>query len=241
MRSIFSLRFAAAVVAVFGLLFGLNIAFGSPVFEAGDVAGPLQLEPSPSETGPVRTSDEIQIRRIDFIERVFAPAKPGFEIVDHLAADDIELVIDGERSVFIRAGTPGADYCGRLDQPGANCAVAADLLGEAVVWFVLLPFYQPEEGEEATVRLPAIDELVGGYARLVNGWEVPYDPVLVRLCVSEDFESYREFREELGDDFVSIYTVRQFTGPRRISAVECHASVPYLERSIEDAKLTFHL
>ena len=47
-------------------------------------------------------------------------------------------MLDPSRKVTVVAGTPGEDDCGRLAEPGA-CAIVADLLGEGVVWFALVP------------------------------------------------------------------------------------------------------
>jgi hypothetical protein len=39
---------------------------------------------------------------------------------------------------------------------------------------------------------------------LANGWQLPYASILERQC-ARDFESFAEFREELGTEFTSIY------------------------------------
>ena len=99
--------------------------------------------------------------------------------------------------------------------------MVADLIGEAVVWFALVPM-----GDGRTVDLPAIDVLDDGLAHLVNGWAVPYAPILDRRCEQGDdveFASYREFREVLGDDFTSVYDL----DARRLEAVVCRERVPY--------------
>lgn len=251
MRSLFSIRFFAAIGAVLGLFAVLGMVFGSPVSMPTLNPETITGQGQESRNGPpeptVVRSDEIQVRRIDFVARVFAPREPGFTVSDHLADSDIELTIDGERSLFIKKGTPGDDYCHKIDVPGARCAVAADLLGEGVVWFALVP-YSAADDAIPTVDLPAIDELIDGYARLVNGWELPYDPVLTRICgdddnpdTQDDFASYREFRELMGDDFVSVFSLRQFEGPSRLSAVRCREQVPFQQESIDDAKYRYEL
>ena len=102
--------------------------------------------------------------------------------------------------------------------------MVADLLGEGVVWFALVP-----SGPNRTVDLPAIDTLDDGFATLVNGWQLPYAPVLVRRC-DEEFTSYREFRDVLGDDFTSVYDLDE----RRIVAVECRTKVAYAPEPVPD-------
>ena len=91
------------------------------------------------------------------------------------------------------------------------------LHGEGVVWFALVPM-----GPNRTVRLPAIDVLDDGLATLVNGWQLPFAPVLDRRC-EDEFVSYRELRDALGDDFTSVYAIEE----RRLVAVECRVRVPY--------------
>jgi hypothetical protein len=207
MRQIFSIRFFAAVGAVVGLFFLLTTIFATrEVIESdGDDARPMQF------------------RRIDFVEQVFSATNPGFRIdPDGLATSDTELIIDGQRRVRVIAGTPGESHCDVHGPPGV-CAVVADLLGEGVVWFALIP-----DGAGTTIEFPAIDTLDDGIATLVNGWQLPYAPVLDRRCRDEDgqdveFSSYREFRDVMGDDFTSIYD----TVERRLVAVTCRTRVPF--------------
>lgn len=200
MRQIFSVRFFAAVGAVVGLFFLLTTIFAArEVIESDDDAAPATSR-----------------RRVDLVEQVFASINPTFAVEDGVASVGTELVIDGSRSVFVVADTPGEIECDELGSLGA-CAVIADLLGEAVVWFALVPM-----GSGRTVDLPAIDTLDDGLATLVNGWQLPFAPALDRRC-DEDFASYAEFREVLGDEFVSVYDIDE----RRLVAVECRTRVPY--------------
>lgn len=207
MRQIFSIRFFAAIGAVVGLFFLLSTVFATQQVIEGDGADEAAL----------------QLRDVDFVEQVFSATNPRFRIGDDgLAADDTELIIDGQRRVRIVAGTPGESYCDVHAAPGV-CALVADLLGEGVVWFALVP-----DGTASTVELPAIDVLEDGRATLVNGWRLPYASVLDRRCRDErnedvEFSSYREFREVMGDDFISIYD----TVERRLVAVQCRTRVPY--------------
>ena len=207
MRQIFSIRFFAAVGAVVGLFFLLTTIFATREVIEGDDGG---------DAG-------VQLRRIDFVEQVFSATNPSFRIDDDgLVAADTEMIIDGQRRVRIVTGTPGESHCDVHGPPG-ECALVADLLGEGVVWFALIP-----DGTGTTIEFPAIDTLEDGVATLVNGWQLPFAPVLDRRCRDErnqdvDFSSYREFRDALGDDFTSIYD----TVERRLVAVECRTRVPY--------------
>ena len=208
MREIFSIRFFAAVGAVVGLFFLLSTVFAArEVIDGDDGAGGTGLQP----------------HRIDLVDQVFTSTNPAFRFdEDGLAANDTDLVMAGSRSLRIVAGTPGVDLCPNLGAVGA-CAVVADLLGEGVVWFALVPM-----GANRAVPMPAIDVLDDGYAFLVNGWEVPYAPILDRRCQDQsgnevEFASYREFRDQLGDDFTSLYSIES----RRIEVVVCRERVAY--------------
>jgi len=215
MRQIFSIRFFVAIGAVVGLFFVLTTVFAAgEAIEGGDADDAAAAVP----------------RSVDFVDQVFSSSNPDFHLDDDgLAANDTELVIDGTRSVHVVAGTPGEILCGDLDQI-AGCAVVADLLGEAVVWFALVPM-----GTNRTVPFPAIDILDDGSAQLVNGWRLDYAPILDRRCEDADgndveFASYREFRDALGDDFTSLYSLDS----RRLEAVVCRTRVDYAPEVDDD-------
>jgi hypothetical protein len=207
MRQIFSVRFFAAVGAVAGLLFLLSTVFAAKQVIDDDGDG---------DAGP-------PLHVIDFVDRVESSSNPSFGFdADGLADVDTVFVIDASRQVVVRAGTPGEDHCGRLAEPGA-CALVADLLGEGVVWLALVPI----GADPLSVPMPAVDTLDGGVATLVNGWQLPHAPAFDRRCGSgenaERFESYRQFKQLMGDDFITIYDLRD----RRLTAVVCRQRVPY--------------
>ncbi len=206
MRQIFSVRFFAAVGAVAGLLFLLSTVFAAKQVIEDDAAG----------AGP-------PLHSIDFVDRIESSsvAAVGFD-ADGNATGDAVFTIDASRQVVVRAGTPGEDDCRRLAEPGA-CAVVADLLGEGVVWFALVPM-----GDDPTsVPMPAVDTLDGGTATLVNGWQLPHAPAFDRRCGvgenAERFESYRQFKQLFGEEFTTIYDLTD----RRLIAVVCRQVVPY--------------
>jgi hypothetical protein len=203
MRQIFSVRFFAAVGAVVGLFFLLTTVFATR---------------QAIEGGGSDVADTLMLHRIDLVEQVASASNPFLRLgPDGTTVNDTVLTIDPTRVMRIVDGTPGELLCPDLGQAGA-CAVVADLLGEAVVWFALVPM-----GPDRTVEMPAIDTLDTGIATLVNGWQLPFAPVLDRRCGDEEFASYREFRRQLGDDFTSIFDIDQ----RRLTAVECRVRVPY--------------
>ena len=209
MRQIFSVRFFAAVGAVVALFFLLMTIFATrEVIEGGD-----------------DDADGVELHKIDFVDQIFSSRNEQFTLNDDgVAASDTDLILDPSRTLRIVADTPGVDHCPQFPTVGA-CSVVADLLGEGVVWFALVP-----AGDNRTVDLPAIDTLDDGIATLVNGWQLPFAPVLVRRC-DEEFSSYREFRDVLGDDFTSVYDLDE----RRIVAVECRTRVAYAPEPRVDA------
>lgn len=193
MRQIFSVRFFAAIGAVAGLLLLLTLVFGP----RGGVDELVEAEPVP--------------RRIDLGARVVAAVQSDVELgPDGATRGTLELLLDGDRRVRMAPGTYGEISCENFDRIG-SCAVLLDVLGDAVVWFALLPL-----GPNNTVTLPAIDVLDDDFAVLVNGWQVRYARVLDRRCPRE-FASYREFRQELGDAFTSVFSLDE----QRLVAVVC--------------------
>ena len=186
MRQIFSIRFFAALagVAVLGLLVAAGFGGDDSV---ADIADDAALE-----------------RRIELVATVFSAERDeAFDIgADGRTRGHMELVLDLERRVRIVEGTYGEITCEELDQLG-RCVVVADLLGDGVVWFAVVPL-----GRSDTVEMPAIVELVDGIATLENGWQVPYADVLERQC-PDDYSSFREMVDEVGTDFTSIYDLAE--------------------------------
>jgi hypothetical protein len=206
-RQVFSVRFFAAVGAVVGLFFLLTSVFATrAAIEGSDDAG-----------------DAPSLRRIDLVDRLqeVRPALIEFDD-DGLTTARTELVLDPSRIVTVVPGTLGEVHCDQLATPG-GCALVVDLLGEAVVWFAVVPAGAATSG----VPLPAIDTLDEGVATLVNGWQVRYAPILDRRCTTpggeEEFTSYRELRDSLGEDFTSLFD----TADQRLTAVVCRQRVVY--------------
>lgn len=201
MRQIFSIRFFAAVAAVVGLFAVLALALGDD-------------DPVLPDAAPVTTPAP---RRIDFVDWIYSSTDPEFAVVAGTAAGDTEFVIDGSRRLAIRAGTPGEQHCPEFGEV-VRCAFLAELIGEGVVWFAVVPM-----NANRTVDLPAIDTLEDGVATLVNGWQFEYAPILDRICGDADYASYRELRDDRGDQFVSVFSIDE----QRLVAVECTEPVAY--------------
>ena len=205
MRQIFSVRFFAAVGAVAALLFVLVTVFTARRVIEGDGAA----------------DDAPQLRAIDLVDQVQAASAPITFDADGLTLGSTVLTIDPSRAMTIVPGTPGVDHCGQLATPGA-CAVVADLLGEGVVWFALVPM-----GAGRAVPMPAVDTVEEGVATLVNGWQFPHAPAFDRRCGEgadeEVFESYRQFKQLFGENFTTLYDLDQ----RQLAAVVCRQRVAY--------------
>jgi hypothetical protein len=184
MRTFVSWRFWLTLLALAGLTYGLL-----QVTKDRDVAA----EPSPAET---RTGE----RRIDLVAPVFLiQADPGAAIVDGVTTGRIQIRVDGFRYMNIAPGTPGENRCPDTTEL-AKCVVVADLLGEAVLWFALLP---AEPRNELT--LPQIEELRdGSLALLSNGWLVRHAEVITRDC-DDDVSSMAEFLRDHRDGSTSTF------------------------------------
>ena len=190
MRQFFTLRFWLPIAALGGLALAVVAFTKSRESDAG---------PAVKDVGTA-TPD----RTIDVVAWVYAvQPPPGFAIVDGRANKDMALIIDGTRTMIITAGTPGEMDCPRFAEL-AQCTVAADLLGDGVLWFSII-----KGVPGATVELPAVAELLdGGWVRLENGWVVQHAPKMERSC-AEDSASLNDFIEHFGAAAKSTFNFEQ--------------------------------
>lgn len=161
-------------------------------------------------------SSGIEPRQIDFIALVFQVTTSD----DFLINDDVvtsgsaDLVIDGQRTMHIFEGTLGSNDC--PNSGVAQCAVLADLLGEAVVWFALVPL---QDGLK--VAAPAIVDLLGNsIVQLSNGWLLRTAEQVDRKCAQET-GSLSEFVSKFGPGSVTTIDVSM----QRITSVTCSSNV----------------
>jgi hypothetical protein len=195
MQQVLSWRFLASIAALLGLLLLVIVLFG----RGGSATDSSQARPL--------------IREIHLLEQIESARAEAFGVrPDGRSRGLLMLGLRDGREMRIVEGTFGENKCGTRILP-EECAVAANLIGDAVVWFALLRI---DPG--GTIAFPAIDVLDGGRAQLVNGWRLPYAPVLDRRCAVE-FSSYREFRRILEDGFTSIYSLEE----ERLVAVVCNS------------------
>lgn len=192
-----------------------------------------ETEAGPSTVVGAATSD----RTIDVVAWVYAiQPPPGFAMVNGRANKDIPLFIDGTRRMIITAGTPGEIDCENLTEVG-QCTVAADLLGDGVLWFSII-----EGVPGATVDLPAVAELLdGGWVRLENGWVVHHAPKVERSC-AEDTSSLNDFIELFGASAKSTFNferqeIVKVTCPGGVTATTVVGTTTTLDPSVLDPTL----
>lgn len=195
MRQIFNWRFVAAVAAL-GVLALLARAILTDDNSIEQVIEPETIE-----------------RQIDLIEPIAFATDTGeaAELRNGVTTDLIELTIDAERVVSIAPGTLGEISCEELDVEN-RCAILADMLGNAVIWFAILP-----QAPRSTVELPPIVDLDDGQAVFDNGWRVPYAPVIERDCGGEDIPTFSDFLRRFGPDSVTVVDLES----RQVTTVRC--------------------
>jgi hypothetical protein len=183
-RQFFSPRFWLSLAALAGLFLVLSAVFGD---SETPVITPAQADASSDRT-------------IDLVSWIYvATPAPGFAIVDGVTTADLALQLDATRTMVVKAGTPGEIECPEFGVP-AQCTVAADLLGDAVLWFGVVPGVPG-----SAVTLPAVVEMIdGGWVRLANDWIVRRASSVERSC-AEDTSSLSDFIRTYGDRATSTF------------------------------------
>jgi hypothetical protein len=184
MRQFFTWRFWAALAALAGI--GLVL-----------VAVVARLDDDPTGGEEVAPREH----RVDLGALVIATeAVEGWGITDGVTVGRVRFVLDDGSAMSVAPGTPAELSCDALAELG-GCAVLADLLGEAVVWFAVVP-----AGGAQEVPLAPIDDVLEGgrAARLTNGWIVPLVDRVERRCDAES-TSFRDFLSRFGTDHASVY------------------------------------
>lgn len=201
MRQVLSWRFLATIGALLVLFALISAAVGGDDDGIQELAG----EGEPVERAPGLISLVLEARA-----EAFAMTSTGES--EGLLTLTLPPVVDGAdpRTVRIFAGTPGEVTCPELSEL-ARCAVLAEMLGDTVSWFALVPV-----GAAFRLELPAVEELDGGLAHLVNGWAVPYAPVIDRTGCG-NAETFSEFLRTVGPAHTSLFEL----GRGEIVAVTC--------------------
>jgi hypothetical protein len=193
MRQFFSWRIWLAFASLIGLVVLLRA-----VLPAGASKQEVSAEPA--------------AHTIDFVSAIYVvvPADRFF-ILDGLVNGSADVIIDGQRTMRIVEGTPGAIDCPAYKEIG-RCVVVADLLGDAVVWFDLVPV-QPNLKVNAA---PVVEVLDDGYVRLADGWIIKSANSIDRRCKQET-GSLGEFIDTFGPGSTTIIDV----ATQRVTAVVC--------------------
>lgn len=206
MRTLFTWRFLASIAALVLLAIGVDRAIANAGLE-GDSA--LVAPANVDEDG------NIIPRRVDLVEPIeTVVASPDFAIgEDGRSVGVLDAVITEERVARIVPETPGEVTCENFDDPN-RCVLLADVLGDAVVWFALLP-----RAPRDTVELGPIVDLQEGYAQFSNGWELLYAPVIERDADScgDDVVSFGDFLERFGPGSTTVVDLET----RQVAAVIC--------------------
>ena len=185
MRALLSLRFVAAVAGIFALLFVVQ-----------SITATDEEEPVVSDVAATPVTRVINLaERLDGSTTRFAVTPDG------VSASTATFTIEDQRSVTIIEGTPGINDCSIVERSQGNCAIFADLLGEAVVWFSLQPVVNDEY-----VVMPAVTGFENGLAILNNGMRLAHAPAFTRRCPDE-YVSFTEMRTEVGTDFVTLWSL----------------------------------
>ncbi len=172
MRQFVSFRFWLTIAVLIGLTFGLWYVL-------------VRRDDSVAVIGkPTRT--EVTQHRINLLQPVYSiSATPDFAMVDGVANGDMQLALDATRTMVVKAGTPGQVSCSRLAEIN-QCIVAADLLGDGVVWFSLIP-----NPQRASLVLPGVTEVhKDNWVLLSNGWEVARSDVVERNCDTSGLDAF---------------------------------------------------
>jgi hypothetical protein len=115
-----------------------------------------------------------------------------------------QLSLDDMRVLTIPEGTLVDDYdgmpkCEDFTTPNA-CVLLADMLGDAVVWFALVP--ADKVSGMQTLTLPGLVDMQanGDEGILRNGWIVKLATPVKRICEKADTTSLRDFITQFPHD-----------------------------------------
>lgn len=123
-------------------------------------------------------------------------ASDNWAIVDGKSTGEATITLDDGRIVTIFDQTRGEISC---TDYSSGCVMLADTLGEAIVWFALVP-KDLEEGD-VVLTLPALVDMRDGgdLGVLQNGWVVRLTVGVKRTCETET-TSLRDFINKFSPD-----------------------------------------
>jgi hypothetical protein len=187
MRQFISPRFWLAIAALIGLTYGLWYVVVRKDDSVAVIGKPA--------------SAAVDEHRVNLVLPVYSiQADPGFSMLDGTASTDMHLALDATRTMVVKAGTPGQVSCAKLAEIN-QCVVAADLLGDAVVWFSLIP-----NPQRANLLLPGVTAVrADNWVLLANGWEVARNETVERNCDTSGIEDFvRQFGGNLSTSTFSF-------------------------------------
>lgn len=161
--------------------------------------------------------------RIDLVAGVTSiNTDSGWSMDGDSTEEYARFVLDDQRVLTVAPGTNVADHgqvprCTDFVTPGA-CVLLADMLGEAIVWFALVPANTATPAE--TLELPGIIDMQanGDEGILADGWVMRLATPTKRVCEDNDTSSLRDFITRFpGDSAVSVVDMRL----DEITRVEC--------------------
>lgn len=161
--------------------------------------------------------------RIDLVAGVVSVNTDiGWSMDGDATREYARFVLDDLRILTVAPGTNVARHdiapqCTDLATPRA-CVLLADMLGEAIVWFALVPANTPTPSE--TLELPGIVDMQanGDEGIFSNGWVMRLATPTKRVCKDADTSSLRDFITRFpGDHARSVVDMRL----DQIQQVEC--------------------
>lgn len=137
-------------------------------------------------------------RKIDLVASVDAiNVDTGWSQDGGMTRGGMRLSLDDLRTLTVLEGTMVDDYdtmpaCTQLNVPNA-CVLLADMLGDAVVWFALVPADRVSGREILTMPGLVDMQANGDEGILRNGWVVKLATPVVRDCEKQDTANLRDF------------------------------------------------
>lgn len=154
--------------------------------------------------GGAPAPDATALRTVDTFAVIEAGnVDSGWSIAGGTTTAAMRLSLDDLRTITIPAGTLVAEggavpTCADPTVP-RSCVFMADMLGDAVVWFALMPADRTRGTERLT--LPGLVDMRddGDRGVLANGWVIPLATPVTRECGDVDTSNLREFITRFGD------------------------------------------
>lgn len=189
----------AAIVAVAGIL----------------VARSGGGEPDVPDVAALRTVDTFAVVESVNVDQGWSIASGETTAAMRIALDDLRTLTIPARTLT-HAGEL-VESCSSFDAP-RSCVFLADMLGDAVVWFALVPADRTRGTERLT--LPGLVDMRsnGDQGVLANGWVIPLATPVKRDCGDIDTSNLREFIVRFGGD--SSRTVVDLVGDE-VVRVQC--------------------